>query len=95
MKHTRENRAAFFVYLYMTVVGVILVSLLGYGFHDRQTRASAFDRSGITVTAAYIGGRVLKVSSRPERPPTFRYFGQVQFLVDGRTNTNRAPVVAG
>jgi len=92
MKCTRKNKAAFFVYLYLTVVGLFLISLLGYGIYDRLTRASAFDRSGITVTATYVGGRVLKASSRPERPPTFRYFGQVQFLVDGRTITAEAPV---
>jgi hypothetical protein len=92
MKLRKENRTAFFVYLYMAIVGGVLLSLVGYGYYDRQTRASAFERSGITVTATYVGGRVLRVSSKPERPPSFRYFGQVQFLVDGRTMTAEAPV---
>lgn len=95
MKHPKENRNAFFVYLYMAIVGGIFLSLIGYGLYDRQKLTSAFERSGVTITATYVGGRVLTASSRPERPPTFQYFGQVQFLVDGQAITAEAPVSSG
>ncbi|PIE12961.1 MAG: hypothetical protein CSA68_12130 [Rhodobacterales bacterium] len=92
MMQRKEKRTAFFVYLYMAIIVGIFIALIGYGFSKQYTRVSSFDRSGITVTATYVGGRMQRVSDKPERPPEFQYIGRVQLVVDGRNITADAPV---
>ncbi len=91
MQH-KGKKTAFFVYLYTAGVVGIFIALVGYGFSKQYTRVSVFERSGITVTATYVGGRMQRVSHRPERPPKFQYIGRVQLVVDGRNITADAPV---
>ncbi len=94
MTPPKADRAKFFIYLYMAIVGAVLVALVGYGFYNRQVRASAFNHSGIEVTATYIGGRTLKVTRSSSRPPSYEYFGQVRFPVDGKMMMAEARVSA-